>query len=59
MFSLPDDIISVIAEFYMDNKVKTYSIHKFMFMDSRIGKIFGKKYIEYLQKNTKLLIFMI
>lgn len=25
-----------------------------MFMDSRIGKIFGKKYIEYLQKKHKV-----
>jgi hypothetical protein len=45
MTSLPDDIISIIAEFFINKEVSTYTIHKFLFMNSRIGKIFGKKYI--------------
>ena len=36
MSSLPDDIISVIAEFFINKEVSTYTIHKFMFMDSKI-----------------------
>jgi len=54
MTSLPDDIISIIAEFFINKEVSTYTIHKFLFMNSRIGKIFGKKYIEYLQKKHKV-----
>jgi len=54
MFSLPNDIISAIAEFFINKDVSTFTIHKFLFMDTRIGKIFGKKYIEYLQKKHKV-----
>lgn len=54
MSYLPNELISIIAEFFINKDVSTYTIHKFMFMDTRLGKIFSKKYIEYLQKKHKV-----
>ena len=49
---LPDDIISHIGEFVIDEDTTCYTIHKYMFINAKIGKIFGRKYLEFIE-NTK------
>ena len=52
MNNLPNDIISHIGEFVIDEDTTCYTIHKYMFINAKIGKIFGRKYLEFIE-NTK------
>jgi hypothetical protein len=52
--TLPLDVLSIIADYFIDQKTTTLTIHKIMYIDSEIGKIFGQKYIEFLQKKHKV-----
>jgi len=52
--TLSFDVLSIIADFFIDQKTTTLTIHKIMYIDSEIGKFFCQKYIVFLQKKHKV-----